>query len=114
MMRLILLSDAVYMVYKTLAPNQYLELFYDKETDELFCYVRTDDGYNAESEHEGLPNIVRIGVLEPGANWEYEDFVEGVKDRLMDMNIECYDCEIDEETAKFISKEDDQEGIIIK
>ena len=99
MMRQILLSDAVYMVYKTLAPNQYLELFYDKETDELFCYVRTDDGYNAESEHEDLPSIVRIGVLEPGANWKYEDFVEGVKDALMDMGIECYDDNPNQDTV---------------
>ena len=114
MMRQILLSEAVYVMYKTLSPNQYLELFYDKETDELFCYTRVDDGINAESVHEGLPNIVRIGILEPNANWEYEDFVEGVKDRLMDMNIECYDCEIDEETAKFISKGDDRESITIK
>ena len=91
MTREILLSNGVYSLYKTLAPNQYLELFYDKETDELFCYIRDYNDGEGESVHEGIPNIVRIGVLEPHANWEYEDFLEGVKDALMDMGIECYD-----------------------
>ena len=99
MTREILLSNGVYSLYETLAPNQYLELFYDTETDELFSYIRDYNIDEGKSVNEGIPNIVRIGVLEPHAHWEYEDFVEGIRDILMDMNIECYDGNPNQDTV---------------
>ena len=58
MTREILLSNGVYSLYETLAPNQYLELFYDTETDELFSYIRD---YNIDEGKSVYLSLKRIG-----------------------------------------------------